>query len=146
MPLAPPATTSALTATDGSLTPGTSARFNILAPTQVVFTTEPTGASKGVAFTTQPVVEVEDAFGDVVTSDSSSTVTLAITPGTGTAGAKLCVHPEPLVEGDERRSELRWLRHRYRRQQLPPYRYRRHVDPREQFPLQRRRAGQSARL
>jgi hypothetical protein len=82
-----------LTATDGSLTPGTSARFNILAPTQVVFTTEPTGASKGVAFTTQPVVEVEDAFGDVVTSDSSSTVTLAITPGTGTAGAKLSCTP-----------------------------------------------------
>jgi hypothetical protein len=53
--------------------------------TQLVFSTEPAGATVGGAFTTQPVVTVEDASGDVITSDSS-TVSLSIASGTPTSG------------------------------------------------------------
>src|SRR5258708_32005947 len=42
----------------------------------------------GTSFATQPVVVVQDASGNTVTGDSSS-ITLSITPGTGTSGAAL---------------------------------------------------------
>jgi hypothetical protein len=63
---------------------------------QLVFAVEPAGAIAGQPFTTQPVIRVEDAAGNLVTSDLSP-VTLSITPGTGTTGANLsqyCVGTE----------------------------------------------------
>lgn len=51
--------------------------------------TQPGGASAAAAFVTQPVVEVVDAGGNVVTSDSSTNVDAAISTGTGTSGALL---------------------------------------------------------
>ena len=76
-----------LHATDGTLTANSTA-FNVAVGTaaQMVFTTQPGGATGGTAFGTQPVVTIEDLGGNTVTSNSSS-VTLAITSGTGTAGA-----------------------------------------------------------
>ena len=64
-----------------------SSTFTITAgsPSQLVFTTQPTGGASGTAWSTQPKVTVEDASGNTVTTDSS-TVTLAIgtNPGGGT--------------------------------------------------------------
>jgi hypothetical protein len=56
--------------------------------TIIVFTREPAGAVAGTAFTTQPVVLVTDNCGCTLTG-YTQTVTLAITPGTGTSGAVL---------------------------------------------------------
>ena len=55
------------------------------AATQLVYTTQPSGATAGSVFGTQPVVTVEDAFGNTVTSGADSTinVTAAIQTGTG---------------------------------------------------------------
>src|SRR6202030_4278637 len=56
------------------------------AASQLVYTTQPAGATAGSAFGTQPVVTVEDAFGNTVTSGADSTinVTAAIQTGGGT--------------------------------------------------------------
>jgi len=80
-----------LHATDGSLTPADSTAFAITPgiPSKLVFTTSPSSSTGGIAFGTQPVVTVEDSGGNTVTSDNTSTVTLSITGGTGTAGATL---------------------------------------------------------
>ena len=43
----------------------------------------------------QPVVQVKDANGNIVTT-SNATITLAITSGTGTAGAQLTCSSDPL--------------------------------------------------
>ncbi|MDQ1726229.1 MAG: hypothetical protein QOK14_274, partial [Frankiaceae bacterium] len=56
--------------------------------TQVVFGTEPAGATGGSPLPSQPVVRLEDAGGNVVTT-ATDHVTLAITPTSGTAGAQL---------------------------------------------------------
>ena len=68
-----------LTATDGSLTSATSSGFNITvgAAAKLAFTTQPGGGTGGTAWTTQPVVTVQDAGGNTVTTDTS-TVTVAI--------------------------------------------------------------------
>src|SRR3990170_2755654 len=70
-----------------------SATFTISAgpATKLAFTTQPSGGGAGGARATQPVVTVQDSAGQTVTSGAGSTtnVTLAITPGTGTAGAVL---------------------------------------------------------
>jgi hypothetical protein len=76
-----------LTATDGTLNT-TSNTFNITvgAASQLVFTTQPDGSpTAGAALPTQPKLTVEDAGGNIVTTDSS-TVTLSITSGTPTQG------------------------------------------------------------
>jgi hypothetical protein len=69
---------------------GTSAAFTIVAgaPTQLVFTSSPADTRVGVAFTNQPVLEARDAFGNIA-SGFNGPVTLAITSGTGAAGATL---------------------------------------------------------
>src|SRR6202030_1416772 len=56
------------------------------AASQLGFTTQPAGATAGSAFGTQPVVTVEDAFGNTVTTGADSTinVTAAIQTGGGT--------------------------------------------------------------
>jgi len=77
-----PGTGYTLRASATGLTPATSTAFNVSGPAaQLVFTTAPGGANRGAPFGTQPVVTVEDAAGNTVTSDSS-TVTLSITPPT----------------------------------------------------------------
>ncbi len=78
--------TYSLKATDGILTAATSATFTVSGtPTKLVITTQPSSSTGGAAFATQPVVTVEDALGDVVTSDGS-TVKLAIATATPTSG------------------------------------------------------------
>jgi trimeric autotransporter adhesin len=82
-----PGTGYTLTATDGSLTSATSNALNITVgpAAKLAFTQQPSGATGGTAFTTQPKVAVLDAGGNTVTTDASN-VTLAIgtNPGAGT--------------------------------------------------------------
>ena len=69
-----------LAATDGSLTAATTSNVSVIAgaATKVVVTTQPVGGViEGTAFATQPIVTVEDANNNVVTTDTS-TVTLAV--------------------------------------------------------------------
>jgi hypothetical protein len=55
------------------------------AASQLVFTTQPSASTvAGVVFATQPVVKIEDAFGNVVTTGADSTVSVALTKTTGT--------------------------------------------------------------
>ena len=61
-----------------TVTPGTA--------TMLVISRQPSDSSAGAAFPTQPQVTVEDAYTNTVTGDTS-TVTLAIAPGTPTSGA-----------------------------------------------------------
>jgi len=76
-----------LGATDGALTSATSSAFNITlgAAVKLAFTTQPGGGTGGTAWTTQPVVTVQDAGGNTVTTDTS-TVTLAIANNAGPGG------------------------------------------------------------
>jgi hypothetical protein len=69
-----------LTATSGTLTPATSAPLSIVPgpPVQLAFTTQPSGGIAGAPFTTQPVVTVQDRFGNTVTGYQGS-VTLSAT-------------------------------------------------------------------
>jgi trimeric autotransporter adhesin len=79
-----------LTASSDSLDSATSQGF-IISPgpaAKLEFTIQPSGAKPGKAFTTQPKVAVEDSFGNVVTTSRAS-MTVSITPGTGTAAAIL---------------------------------------------------------
>jgi hypothetical protein len=59
-----------------------------VAASQIVFTTEPSGGTNGTPLTTQPVITVEDSNGSPIPTDTS-TVSLVITPGSGTSGASL---------------------------------------------------------
>jgi hypothetical protein len=73
-----------LTATDGDLSMiSTSFTVNAGSPAQLVFTTQPGGATAGAPFTAQPVVTIEDTKGNTVTSDPN-TVTLALASGPDT--------------------------------------------------------------
>jgi len=55
---------------------------------RLVFTTQPVGAIAGSAFNTQPVVAVEDAEGNIVTS-YLGLIVLTVTAGTGASKARL---------------------------------------------------------
>ena len=70
------------------LTGGTSSTFNITpgTATKLVYTQQPTTAAAGVAIAPPLTVAVEDANGNVVTTDNATKVTLAIgtNPNTGT--------------------------------------------------------------
>ena len=57
------------------------------AATQLAFTTQPVGGAPGQAFTQNPAVSIEDANGNVETTDSSTMVTLSISAG----GAISCI-------------------------------------------------------
>ena len=71
------ATRSGLTPTDIS----TNVVINVGAANKLAFTTQPVGGvAEGVALATQPVVKVQDSYGNTVTSDTGN-VTLAITAG-----------------------------------------------------------------
>ncbi len=85
-----------LTLTSTGLTSAVSSAFNVTpgAATQVAFTQQPSGGTAGTAWTTQPKVTIQDAYGNTVTTSTAS-VTLTITPGTGTAGATLTCNANP---------------------------------------------------
>ena len=92
------AETDTITAMNGSTTWGSGSVSITAGPaTKVVFTTSPSAtAAGGTAFATQPVVTVEDAFGNTVTTDTSG-VSLAITAGSGTSGAALACTTNPVT-------------------------------------------------
>ena len=66
----------------GSLATATSGNIVVspAAASKLVVTATASSATAGVAFTTQPVVKEEDQFGNVITTDSSSTVTVGGAP------------------------------------------------------------------
>ena len=76
-----------LAATDGSLTSATSATFNITvgAAAKLAFTAQPSGGTGGTAWAAQPVVTVQDAGGNTVTTNTS-TVTMVIANNAGPDG------------------------------------------------------------
>jgi hypothetical protein len=88
-----------LTATATGLTSATSTTFTITAgaTTKLAFTTQPGGSSSGVPLTPQPVVTLQDAFGNTATGDTSS-VTLALTTAGG-ATLSCTTNPKPAVAG-----------------------------------------------
>src|SRR3954447_2121850 len=81
------AETASITATDGTISNGAglSVTVSAAAASKLAFTQQPSGATGGTAFTTQPKVAVQDAYGNTVTTDTSN-VALAIgtNPGAGT--------------------------------------------------------------
>ncbi len=80
-----------LTAKSPSLASAVSTPFGIFsAATKLAFTTDPTDSADGVSFTTQPVVAIQDAYGN--TTSGSNAVTLAITTP---AGASLTCTTNP---------------------------------------------------
>ncbi|MEI7742627.1 MAG: hypothetical protein WCK58_02625 [Chloroflexota bacterium] len=81
--------TYSLAASSTGLTGATSSVFAIVAGTPVALavTTQPSGGTGGVGWATQPTIKTVDAWGNQAAS--TATITIAITPGTGTAGAAL---------------------------------------------------------
>ncbi|NBY00488.1 MAG: hypothetical protein EBQ87_00670, partial [Planctomycetes bacterium] len=68
-----------LTFSSGSLTPATqSITINPGAPTQISLFTAAAGAVDNTAFTTQPVLRILDHFGQIVTSDNFTQVTISV--------------------------------------------------------------------
>src|SRR3954452_20555466 len=68
-----------ITVTDGTISNGAGLSVTVSPATasKLGFTQQPSGATGGTAFTTQPKVAVQDPYGNTVTTDTS-TVTLAI--------------------------------------------------------------------
>ena len=67
-------------------TAATSNLFSINGPTaKLAFFTQPGGAAVGAALNPQPVVAIQDANGNLVSSDNSTMVTLAISGNTSAA-------------------------------------------------------------
>ncbi len=76
---------------NGAPVTATSQAFAVTAAaaSQVVFTTQPSASTASlVPFVSQPIVKIEDAFGNLVTSgaDATATLTLTLSGGTGTLG------------------------------------------------------------
>ena len=80
-----------LTASDGSLTPATSSSFTVLrrCGSKVVYG-RPSNATAGVADSPSITIEVEDQFGNIVTTDSSN-VTLSVASGPGSPSGTVYV-------------------------------------------------------
>jgi hypothetical protein len=89
-----------LTATSGTLTSAVSTSFTIsVGPAaKLAFTTQPSGAIVNTAFTTQPVVTVQDAGGNTVTT-STAPITLAITEQQGNPTLTCTENPKNAVFG-----------------------------------------------
>ncbi|SOD73895.1 hypothetical protein SAMN05892883_3090 [Jatrophihabitans sp. GAS493] len=83
-----------LTAASTGLTAATSSSLTVTAPvpTKLAFTTQPGNGTGGIALPTQPVVKVQDASGNTVTT-STAGVTLALTTP---AGATLTCTANPV--------------------------------------------------
>ena len=90
--LATPYTLTASASNSVPTSPVTSSAFGVTGPgsaSQLVFSTQPTGAagtSAATPFATQPVVTVEDSFGNIVNT-SSANITLALSSGTLSCGS-----------------------------------------------------------
>jgi hypothetical protein len=82
-----------LTATDGSLTAAVSSSFTVTTgpASKLAFTTSPSNSTGGAPFATQPVVTVQDAGGNTVTTDTSAVSLTITTP----AGATLSCTANP---------------------------------------------------
>jgi hypothetical protein len=74
-----------ITATAGGVS-GTATTEVDQARAQLAIQTQPSGAHAGDPFSVQPVIEVQDANGNVVASDNTTVVTVAIESGGGTLG------------------------------------------------------------
>jgi uncharacterized repeat protein (TIGR03803 family) len=76
-----------LAASDGSLTVADSSSFavNPAPASQIVFDQQPTTVTAGSAISPSITVDLEDQFGDIVTTDTS-TVTLTVASGPGSIG------------------------------------------------------------
>ena len=79
-----------LSATSSGLTAGTSTAFTVVAgaAAQLAFTTQPSTTIAGAPITPAVKIAVQDALGNTVTTFAGN-LTVAITAGTGTAGALL---------------------------------------------------------
>src|SRR4051795_13435558 len=90
------AETATVTVTDGTISNGAGLSVTVSPATasKLAFTQQPSGATGGTAFTTQPKVAVQDPYGNTVTTDASS-VTLAI--GTNPGGGTLSCTTNPLA-------------------------------------------------
>jgi hypothetical protein len=86
-----------LTATSGALTPDTSSAFSITpgTATRLAFTVQPSTTNAGGTISPAVRVAAQDPLGNTATS-FNGTITLAITSGTGTAGAVLS-GPNPVT-------------------------------------------------
>lgn len=73
------------TATDGAAT-GTSSGTVVSAATakQLVFATSPSGATAGSVFGTQPVVNIDDQYGNITGSNATITLAIGTNPSSGT--------------------------------------------------------------
>jgi hypothetical protein len=84
-----------MSASGTGLIPATSTSFSVTgagAATQLVYAAQPSGVSAATAatpFSTQPIVDIEDAFGNVVTS-SSATVSLTLDTNSFNAALQGC--------------------------------------------------------
>ena len=88
-----------LTATASGLTAAVSTSFTIYGPaSRLAFATSPSSSTGGTAFATQPVVTVQDASGNTVTSSTAS-VTLSITAPVGGAVLTCTANPRNAVAG-----------------------------------------------
>jgi len=87
-----------LRANSSGLSDATSDAFDIAAgpAAQVVFITQPAGAAPNTAFTNQPVVEVQDAVGNRITTGVGSGTSTTLAIATGTTGAVLTCTANPL--------------------------------------------------
>jgi hypothetical protein len=75
--------TTSITATSGSAMASVAVTVTVGIPTQLAVRTQPVGGTVGSALATQPVVEIRDAGGNLVTSSTASiTATIAATDGT----------------------------------------------------------------
>ena len=86
-------TTSGSTIRGSAAVQVTSPAFTITAgnATQLAFTSQPVGGVAGAVWTTQPVVQIQDANGNLVTSgaDATRVVTLTLTSGSGALAGTL---------------------------------------------------------
>ena len=86
------AQTTTITASISGLTGVASSSLTVSAGVvaQLAFTTQPGGGTGGTAWTTQPVVTVQDQYGNTVTTDTSTvTVAIGTNPGGGTLSGTL---------------------------------------------------------
>jgi hypothetical protein len=84
-------TTYTLTFSAGTLTNTTTIVPTAGTATQLVLTGSALGASAGTAFTTQPVVAIRDSFGNTLTSDISSVLTMTVNSGATVLGTATAV-------------------------------------------------------
>jgi signal peptidase I len=87
-----------LTASSSGLTSAVSTSFTIIGPaTKLAFTTSPGSSTVGTSFGTQPVVTIQDAAGNTVSSTAS--VTLTITAPNGGAVLTCTSNPRSATAG-----------------------------------------------